>query len=152
MKKFRQLHLWIGLISSVFILIQAVTGLLLSEPWLIGAQPREEMKGVPMGGPANTVNRASIRENQVARNSMPAGNDVKPVSGPERNGSDLAGWIRSLHEGKWGGANMKIFVDITAVSLIILTVTGIVLSIRELRALRKKRKNRLKPSAVAVGD
>jgi hypothetical protein len=143
MKKFRQLHLWIGLISSVFILIQAVTGLLLSEPWLIGGPSREEMKGMPMEGQANTVNSASIRENRVDRNSMPAGNNAKPFPGPERNGSDLAGLIRSLHEGKWGGANLKIFVDITAVSLIILTVTGIVLSVRELRALRKRRKKNI---------
>jgi len=32
----RQLHLWIGLFTSFLILIEAVTGLLLTEPWLIG--------------------------------------------------------------------------------------------------------------------
>ncbi|STO36655.1 Uncharacterised protein [[Flavobacterium] thermophilum] len=36
MRKMRNLHLWIGLISSIFLLVEAVTGLLLSEPWLIG--------------------------------------------------------------------------------------------------------------------
>lgn len=143
MKKFRQLHLWIGLITSVFILIEAVTGLLLSEPWLIGAPSRGEMKGMPMGDKASTVNSASIKENQAARKSMPDENNEKPFPGPERNGSDLAGWIRSLHEGKWGGANLKIVVDLTAVGLIILTVTGIVLSVRELRTLRKRRKKNI---------
>jgi uncharacterized iron-regulated membrane protein len=40
MKRIRQAHLWIGLITSIFLLMEAVTGLLLAEPWLIGQQER----------------------------------------------------------------------------------------------------------------
>lgn len=36
MKKTRRAHLWIGLIASVFIFIDALSGLILNEPWLIG--------------------------------------------------------------------------------------------------------------------
>ncbi|WHY88305.1 PepSY-associated TM helix domain-containing protein [Neobacillus novalis] len=40
MKKTRRAHLWIGLIASVFIFIEALSGLLMNEPWLIGqSQP-----------------------------------------------------------------------------------------------------------------
>lgn len=38
----RSLHLWLGLILTVFLLVEAVTGLILSEPTIIGinkAQP-----------------------------------------------------------------------------------------------------------------
>jgi hypothetical protein len=36
MRKVRRAHLWIGLIASLFIFVEALTGLLLTEPWLIG--------------------------------------------------------------------------------------------------------------------
>jgi hypothetical protein len=42
MKRIRQAHLWIGLITSIFLLVEAVTGLLLAEPWLTGQQERGE--------------------------------------------------------------------------------------------------------------
>lgn len=36
MKKMRKAHLWIGLIASVLIFMESLTGLLVNEPWLIG--------------------------------------------------------------------------------------------------------------------
>lgn len=36
MKKMRKAHLWIGLIASVLIFMESLTGLLMNEPWLIG--------------------------------------------------------------------------------------------------------------------
>ncbi|MBM7654381.1 PepSY-associated TM helix domain-containing protein [Neobacillus cucumis] len=41
MKKTRQAHLWIGLICSIFILMESITGLLMNEPWLIGQSQTE---------------------------------------------------------------------------------------------------------------
>src|SRR3954463_7086002 len=45
MKKTRQAHLWIGLICSIFILMESITGLLMNEPWLIGQSSQTEQRG-----------------------------------------------------------------------------------------------------------
>ncbi|MFL6556883.1 MAG: hypothetical protein ACJ8MO_12270 [Bacillus sp. (in: firmicutes)] len=45
MKNTRKAHLWIGLICSIFILIESVTGLLMNEPWLIGQTQMEDNRG-----------------------------------------------------------------------------------------------------------
>ncbi|WP_040205146.1 PepSY-associated TM helix domain-containing protein [Neobacillus jeddahensis] len=42
MKKTRKAHLWIGLICSIFILMESITGLIMNEPWLIGQSQTEE--------------------------------------------------------------------------------------------------------------
>jgi hypothetical protein len=36
MKKTKRAHLWIGLIASILILAESITGLLMNETWLIG--------------------------------------------------------------------------------------------------------------------
>ncbi|ULT59092.1 PepSY domain-containing protein [Neobacillus drentensis] len=46
MKNTRKTHLWIGLIASIFIFMESITGLLINEPWLIGQTSME-------GGRAN---------------------------------------------------------------------------------------------------
>ncbi|WP_412729716.1 hypothetical protein [Geobacillus stearothermophilus] len=43
MRNMRTVHLWFGLISSIFLRVEAVTGLLLSEPGRIGQAERGEM-------------------------------------------------------------------------------------------------------------
>jgi len=45
LKKLRRTHLWIGLISSIFILMESITGLLINEPWLIGQSQVEGVRG-----------------------------------------------------------------------------------------------------------
>lgn len=106
MKRTRQIHLWIGLVCSVFILVQAVTGLLLMEPWLIGGGK----EGVPgqrgqMGG----------------------------------EGGGNVGFIKNLHAGKIGNTDIGWLIDLGAIGLIILTVTGITMSIKILKAQRIRR-------------
>ncbi|MFC7441839.1 PepSY-associated TM helix domain-containing protein [Laceyella putida] len=163
MKKARQLHLWIGLISSVLILIQAITGLIISEPWLIGEQSRGKMTGQMMPNRRNMndesqnvnneINRDSENEdnatsnNQNSQNQNP--NQGNPQSGNEFGGgfpqermqkNNFLGFIKGLHEGHIGGLDLRMVVDIAAVSLIILTVTGITLSIKILKAQAKRNK------------
>jgi hypothetical protein len=45
MRKLRRAHLWIGLIASIFIFIEAFTGLIMNEPWLIGQSTVQDGRG-----------------------------------------------------------------------------------------------------------
>lgn len=140
MKKCRQLHLWIGLLTSFLILIEAITGLFMTEPWLLGEnKPSTEQQlqfektktgetfgreleqyGEPVGGEASG-DRNFIKAN---------------------NSNNLMGFIKGLHSGRIGNTNLSMFLDIVAIVLIILTTTGIIISIKTLKAqsVAKKRK------------
>ncbi|MGO0061769.1 PepSY-associated TM helix domain-containing protein [Brevibacillus fluminis] len=153
MKTTRKLHLWIGIITSLFILMESITGLLISEPWLIGASEMNR-KGFPMQQMENgaatataSADAATIANAQTPTQSA-AGQDSHAGAnsgfrGERENQSSLMGIIRGLHEGKFSGANLKWIVDLTAISMIILTITGITLSLRVLRAQRNQRKKAL---------
>ncbi|WNC15205.1 PepSY-associated TM helix domain-containing protein [Brevibacillus brevis] len=138
MKNTRQLHLWIGIITSLFILIEAVTGLLLSEPWLIGSQSHEEGRKMVMSSAAAPAQSSgAVGDDEKSTNTSMA----FPQRGDQQ--SSLMGVIRGLHEGKFAGANLRILVDVTAIGLIVLTVTGLTLSVKTLRAQRIRRKKAL---------
>ncbi|UJF32536.1 PepSY-associated TM helix domain-containing protein [Paenibacillus hexagrammi] len=141
MRKFRQLHLWIGLITSLFILVEAITGLLLSETWLMGQTSSQK----EMRMPAQSTNPSASPTAGSTGNSTDANANTAVSRKPEgfgQQGSSLAGWVHQLHEGRVGSTNLKWLVDITAIALIILTLTGIALSIQTLRAQSRSRKRR----------
>ncbi|GEN33533.1 PepSY-associated TM helix domain-containing protein [Aneurinibacillus danicus] len=143
MKKRRQLHLWIGLLTSFFILIEAITGLLLSEPWLIGMDKGERRPGMEQRASFSTREKGSLPSQSTNQSESVLSQAGKPGAiSPEedRGGFGLMGFIRGLHEGRIGGTNVKILVDITAIGLIILTVTGITLSIQIVRAQSRRKK------------
>ncbi|MGO4268340.1 PepSY-associated TM helix domain-containing protein [Paenibacillus sp. TAF58] len=157
MKRTRQLHLWIGLICSVFILIQSITGLLLSEKWLIGSEETEMRPPGAMSQGMTNGNRDGAAPSNQASNSMTpsAGGDQGTAGamqgnrpalngpGPGQDGANgLTGFIKGLHEGKIGNTNVKWLVDIAAISMIFLTITGIILSIKTLRAQGISKKKR----------
>lgn len=111
----RQLHLWIGLITSVLILIEAVTGLLMTEPWLMG------------------VNRPSVEQrSETAETKM-----VKPGN----QGNGLMPFVKNLHAGRIGNTDVSILLDMVAIGMIILTITGITLSVRMIKMQRIQKKN-----------
>jgi hypothetical protein len=147
-KKWRQLHVWIGLLCSVLILMESITGLLLSEPWLIGMEGREGMRGhqaVSLGRDASTAADENAANGSVDSSATPPfhGSPEGFPSAPPQGGNSLMGLVRQLHEGRIGGMDVKWLADLAAVSMIILTVTGITLSINTLRAQRISRTKRL---------
>jgi hypothetical protein len=93
----RNVHLWVGVVLSVFILIEACTGLIQAEPWIIG------------------TDESQLHDNLTS----------------------FAHFTNSVHEGKIGTINLKWVIDITAIGLIILTLTGIYLSVPFLRSRKK---------------
>jgi hypothetical protein len=143
MKKMRQAHLWIGLITSVFLLMEAITGLLLAEPWLIGQQPKGEpmlMQGVEQG----QISSGNFAQGESSSSPDLEQRGFRPREGfrGERGGNSLAGIIRGLHEGRLGNMDIRWAIDIAAISMIFLTLSGIYLSVKLLRAQRKSRKKR----------
>jgi len=158
MKKTRKAHLWIGLICSVFILIESITGLLMNEPWLIGQTQMEGNKGNFQSG---QFNRGAMQQGATTDSSQAAGQTPGQTPGqagtnvpsqfqgrPEARGIEgeagtgsITSIIRGLHEGKIGTINVKWLVDLVAIALIFLTISGIYLSLKILSA-DKKRKNR----------
>jgi hypothetical protein len=89
-KMMRNIHLWLGLVLALFILLEACTGLLQAEPWLLGMGEEE------------------MHEH----------------------------FTNALHEGRLGDVSVKWVIDTTAVGLIVLTLTGIYLSVPLLKSRR----------------
>lgn len=121
MRKIRQLHLWIGLLTSFLILIEAGTGLLMAEPWLMGLNKPSLEQGV------------EFEKTKMAEDSQQE--DI--VGGQFKNknqGNSLPGFVKNLHAGRIGDTDVSLLLDIVAIGLIFLTITGIILSIKSLKA------------------
>lgn len=121
----RKVHLWLGLIVAIFLLIVAITGLILSEPGLIGAQARPD-------------------DHQVKQMVLPENSSTSQNVYVIRSESQLAGdvstlvFIKQLHQGIIYSKNFRWVIDLVAISIIALTLTGIYLSIPFLKVRFKK--------------
>ncbi len=128
MKKIRDLHLWIGLFTSLLILIEAITGLLMLEPWLMGIDNTvSEQRG---------MHRNQSMDQSIAENID--GENFKPSS----HGNGILSVVRSIHAGRIGNTDLSLLLDIVAIVLIILTITGMIMSIKILKARRSTRRSK----------
>ncbi|MBB5354432.1 putative iron-regulated membrane protein [Anoxybacillus mongoliensis] len=165
MKKTRNLHLWIGLICSVFLLLEAVTGLLLTERWLMGmgghshgnhehahGDGHAQLNMIDAVKKASESGAFSMDEVGVVMNHgmymvrlndkdgtlvtiAPDGTVVK------KEVNHFASFVRAIHVGKLGLWN-RLIIDVAAISIIILTGTGIYLSVKILRAQAKAKRRK----------
>lgn len=154
MRKIRNLHLWIGLFTSLLILIEAVTGLLMLEPALMGAgQPQGEQRVMidePTTGQVSEGSTAGQQQTgQQATADQSNSGQVPGRRGPDRpvkeedgnlnpagQGSSFASFVKGLHSGKIGRTDISIVLDLVAISLIFMTVTGMILTVRALKRRR----------------
>lgn len=123
--------MWIGLFTSLLILVEAVTGLLLAEPLLMGInkpspEQRVEFEKLAKGEVVGSVD--------FEKESAEADGHFKP---PNQVNS-LMGFVKNLHTGRIGNTNVSFLLDIVAIGLIILTITGIILSIKALKVQNSK--------------
>ncbi|QMV42023.1 PepSY-associated TM helix domain-containing protein [Cohnella cholangitidis] len=141
MKKTRTLHLWIGLICSVFILLQSITGLLLlNESWFTGGRDGGGPPGFARMEQSQSYNSGDAGAESIGEPNDPQGR-MPMGQGGEGSNSGIA-FIKNLHKGQIGGTDITILLDITAIGMIVLTLTGIALSIKTLRAQSKSRQKR----------
>lgn len=131
MRKSRQLHLWIGLLTSFIILIESITGLLLLEPGLMGVD-RQVQQHMRMEQMAMTTQGEPQEKLQAERQLHPA-----------NQGSGIMGFVKNLHKGKIGNADVSFLMEIMAIGLIILTITGMTMSIKILKAQSLRRNRRI---------
>jgi hypothetical protein len=130
MKTIRNLHLWIGLFTSLFILIEAVTGLLMVEPWLMGAsQPAAEQR---------VMHERPAQGEAAGRTGAAEGLEAGKQLNPAGQGSSITAFVKNLHAGRVGSADVSVLLDIVALGLIFMTVTGIVLTVKALKRQRPK--------------
>lgn len=157
MKKLRRAHLWIGLIASIFIFAEALTGLLMNEPWLVGQsqasvgrsnfQPGQFYQGQNGQGNSAGSGQASGQFQGQGSNGQFQGRGSfrgnGNFNGFRRNGGaqGILGTIRNLHEGRIGNTDVKWLLDLVAIAMMALTGTGVYLSINVLRAERKRKKH-----------
>jgi hypothetical protein len=92
MKNTRKAHLWIGLIASIFIFMESITGLLMNEPWLIGQTSMEGGKGNFQSGQMN--------QNQFNNGQT---NQGQTMQGMTQNSGQTAGQT----QGQNGNQNQK---------------------------------------------
>ena len=168
MRKTRKAHLWIGLICSIFILMESITGLLMNEPWLIGQSQTEQrgnfQTGMMPGQQQNTTtnsNQATGQTTQSGNSSQTNGTTNNQSSGNTQGNTNgqapamggkgsfggegsqsgsLMGIIKGLHEGRIGTTNIKWLIDLTAIAMIFLTGSGIYLSLKVIGADRKRKR------------
>lgn len=172
MKKMRQAHLWIGLIASVLIFMESLTGLLMNEPWLIGQTQMEGGRGnfqpgqmMPVQGGQGMPSDSGQTSGQTQGQSQAqAGDGIQGQTGNGqfqgrqgfRGDRNFAGGqrgeglgqgsmmsiIRGLHEGRIGTMDVKWLIDLTAVAMMFLTGSGVYLSGKILAADRKRKKRK----------
>ncbi|MEN6567520.1 MAG: PepSY-associated TM helix domain-containing protein [Veillonellales bacterium] len=122
----RKLHLWLGLFFSVFLLVEAVTGLLLSEPRLLGEnQPKMRVEA----GKQQHLAAAAGNGGQKLQNQP---------RGQGQHSDSLYHTMKTFHTGNFDNMNLKWLVDLTAIALIILAATGVYFSVILLRAGSRK--------------
>jgi hypothetical protein len=94
MKKTRTAHLWIGLISSIFIFMESLTGLIMNEPWLIGQSQLEERGNFQPGQiPANLNQQGttSASSSQSGTTQSQANDQSQATAQPNTNGQNNNG-------------------------------------------------------------
>ncbi|PFP25744.1 hypothetical protein COJ96_18455 [Bacillus sp. AFS073361] len=94
--------------------------------------------GGPFQGQANGQNGNGQFQGQ--REFRGNGNLPEGIRGQRPGQGSIMSIIRGLHEGRIGNTNVKWLIDLTAVALMILTGTGIYLSMKVIAAENKRKK------------
>ncbi|MGE8203832.1 PepSY-associated TM helix domain-containing protein [Heyndrickxia sp. NPDC080065] len=138
MKKIRQFHFWIGVILSIFLLIESVSGIYL----YFQEQGRGERQfpSPPQSGFINqqgsSSNGSNTESSGTEQNGMPAFPNGQADGFDRANmmkGQNSFGMtLRSLHSGVVG--------LIAGIGMLLLTASGLILSFIIARANRKRRK------------
>lgn len=121
MQIMRKLHLWLGLLFSLVLLVEGITGVMVAEPGWFG-QPAYEKHRL----------EGQVKLHSVSP-TIPGVGDVKRNPPEAAGDSTIIGTAKALHEGKVGTLNLRWLIALSGIGLVILTVTGLYLAIPYLR-------------------
>ncbi|KQL38020.1 hypothetical protein AN960_13730 [Bacillus sp. FJAT-25509] len=140
MKKVRVVHFWIGVIVSVFLLIESTTGIILYFNKGGEEKGRFSMQGqFPSGGQFNGNQQSqNSDQNTTQQNGQSGDNTQTPFQNFGKRPEQSAFSVKSLHTGIIG--------LISGIGLFILTGTGLALSWILWSNKRKMRKRKEKVS------
>lgn len=133
-KTVRKLHMWVGIILSIFILIEAVTGFILANPQLAGVERNSMIEGG--------------RHQQFRGSGDIPTLDGEPGLVPNRPPVDddsVLSVAKMLHQGTYGAVDLRWLVAVIGVGVAFLTVTGVYLSVKPLGTQSRNRKRRASP-------
>jgi hypothetical protein len=118
----RRIHLWVGVILSLVLLCEGLTGLILAAPSIFGQGPQE-------GRPAEIQDKV-----QGEKREMTAGEgEFKRNPVTARGDNSLLMIARTLHEGRIGTLNLRWLVALSGIGLAILCITGVFMAITYFR-------------------
>ncbi|WP_088068437.1 PepSY domain-containing protein [Gottfriedia luciferensis] len=145
MKKVRVIHFWIGVIVSIFLLIESTTGIIMyfdkggdRPDFSMNNQfPSGQMNGSQQSNNQSGGENSSIQNGQSNENFQPSFQNGNPNFDNRREQSAFS--VKSLHTGIIG--------LISGIGLFILTGTGLILS---WILWRNKRKNKKRKDKVAM--
>ncbi|WKB36811.1 PepSY-associated TM helix domain-containing protein [Terrilactibacillus sp. S3-3] len=136
MRKVKRIHFfWIGVITSIFLLIESITGIYMyfqetGEKHTVAKSSFSQSGNQSASGGSSAQSSSQPPAfNQSGSGSPPSGGNFQ--GGGDRGGSSFGGTMRSLHSGIIG--------LIAGFGMLILTVTGLAMSAIIWKANRKKK-------------
>jgi hypothetical protein len=176
LRRLRKMHLWVGLITSIIILFESVTGLILEEPQWFGGQAEMSLNQTNFnGGNIPSFNQGNSNSSQSSSNGTSTtqstnGNVQSNGNNQTQNGfggrmnrgqfngnpnlrgarggfRSLNNFVQQLHRGNINGVDVHWLMDLAALAMIFLSLSGIYMSIRILSAGRKRHSKRDLPTS-----
>lgn len=109
----------------VFLFIEALTGLILAEPWLVGQESKQ-------------LHSRGFQQNLEQGEAPGLRGSAKQSASESQSGFNAYVFAKELHRGKVGNVELNWLLDFLSISLMILTLTGVYISIPILRRRKKK--------------
>lgn len=119
MQAIRRIHLWVGVILSLVLLCEGLTGLVLTEPAIFGQSPQ----------PSPDMRQGQVQEEK--RQVTAGESDFRKDPNEVRKNSNVL-TARALHEGRFGSLNLRWLVALAGIGMAILSITGLYIAIGHL--------------------
>lgn len=116
MRIVRKIHLWVGILLSLILLCEGLTGFILAEPGMF-AQPAPEI-----------YPRQSGEQNAQTELMSPRPGERNIANAPRERNSILT-TARMLHEGRIGNLNLRWLVALSGIGMAVLSLTGLYMAI-----------------------
>ncbi|WP_027410502.1 PepSY-associated TM helix domain-containing protein [Anoxybacteroides tepidamans] len=130
MKLMRKIHFWIGIIATIFLFIQSITGIVL---YFNERERGERIENIEGNG--NFSNQTFPFNRQNGNSTSPSNEEQFPQGFPSRREGGMSTLQRTIHELHAGPIGL-----ISSIGILVLTGTGLAMSCQMLIVKRRARK------------